>query len=184
MGFRFVAAMLAVIGVSVLASCVPGARAQGALVEITRAELDAALAATLAQGPEVGFPERIRFGALDFTHAAGLGVAGRARFLEAAARGDAAPETAFFGTIPMTWWRVEQGALIVRLASVEGIDPVPGGAMPGSREADAIRDSLGTGIGDLLSRMAFPTGLDPNRRWIVRSAGSTPEALWFELHPG
>ena len=89
MGFRFVAAMLAVIGVSVLASCVPGARAQGALVEITRAELDAALAATLAQGPEVAFPERIRFGALDFTHAAGLGVAGRARFLEAAARGGA-----------------------------------------------------------------------------------------------
>lgn len=183
MHMKIIGVVLAVIGLAVAASCVEDRNAPGPFVEITRAELDAALAATLAQSREVDFPERTRFEALRFSHVAGLGIEGRARFFDPTTGGYPAPDIRFFGSIPIGWWRVEDGALTTTLASVDGIEPIPGGAASTSQKADAIRDSLGTAVGDLLSRMSFPTGLDPNRRWIIFSSQSTPEGLLFELRP-
>jgi hypothetical protein len=77
------------------------------------------------------------------------------------------------------WWRVKDGALIITLASVDGIS----GVNWPEAEAERIRDSLGTGLGTLLSRMSFPTGLDPRRDWVIANVQSTPEALRFEIQP-
>ncbi|WP_299609569.1 hypothetical protein [uncultured Tateyamaria sp.] len=138
---------------------------------------------TLAQSREVDFPEKTRFEALQFRHVAGLGIEGKARFFDPVTGGYPTPDIRFFGSVPIGWWRVEDGALVIKLASVDGIEPIPGGAASTSQVAERIRDSLGTGVGDLLSRMSFPTGLDPNRRWIIGSGQSTSEVLRFELRP-
>ena len=183
MRMKIIGAVMALIGLSLAVSCVGGSNAPGPSVEVTRADLDAALAATLAQSREVDFPEKTRFESLRFRHVAGLGIEGRARFFDPATGGYPPPDIQFFGSVPMGWWRVEDGALTIRLASVDGIEPIPGGAASTSQMAERIRDSLSTGIGDLLSRMSFPTGLDPNRRWIIGSGQSTPDALRFELRP-
>ncbi len=175
--------ILALIGLSVTFSCDSPSTAPGPFVEVTRAELNAALATALTQSREVDFPQKTRFEALRFRHVAGLGIEGRARFFDPATGGYPPPDIRFFGSVPMGWWRVEDGALNVKLASVDRIEAVPGGAAATSQVAERIRDSLGTGKGDLLSRMSFPTGLDPNRRWIIASGQSTPEALRFELWP-
>ena len=180
---KIIAAVLALVGLSVAVSCVGESNAPGPFVEVTRAELDAALAAALAQSREVDFPEKTRFEALRFRHVAGLGIEGRARFFDPATGNYPPPDIRFFGSVPMGWWRVENGTLNVKLASVDGIEPIPGGAASTSQVAERIRDSLSTGVGDLLSRMSFPTGLEPNRRWIIGSGQSTPEALRFELRP-
>ncbi len=76
---------------------------------------------------------------------------------------------------------MENGVLTFALVAVDGIAPVPRGESADSDLAEAIRDSLSTGVGHLLSRMAFPTGLDPDRRWIIGSAAVTPDAIRFEL---
>lgn len=183
MRVKVIGGVLALIGLVLAVGCVGGRTAPGATVEITRADLDAALTATLAQSREVDFPQAIRFEALRFRHAAGLGIEGRARFFDPGTGGYLPPDIRFFGSVPMTWWQVEDGMLVAPLATVDAIEPVSGGAAPTSQAADRIRDSLGTGIGALLSRMSFPTGLDPNRRWTIGSSQSTPEALRFELRP-
>ncbi|WP_299746823.1 hypothetical protein [uncultured Tateyamaria sp.] len=183
MRMKIIGAVLALIGLPVILSCVGQSNAPGPSVEVTRAELDAALATTLAQSREVDFPEKTRFEALRFRHVAGLGIEGQARFFDPATGGYPPPDIRFFGSVPMGWWRVEGGALIMKLSSVNGIEPIPGGAASTSQVAERIRDSLGTGVGDLLSRMSFPTGLDPNRRWIIGGGQSTPEALRFKLWP-
>lgn len=173
--------VLALMGLLLTLNCVGPSNAPGPFVEIKRADLDAALAATLAESREVDFPEKTRFAALRFSHVVGLGIEGRARFFDPATGGYPPPDIRFFGSVPGGWWRVEDGALIIKLATVDGIEPIPGGATSTSQVAEKIRDSLSTGIGDMLSRMSFPTGLDPNRRWIIGSSQSTPEALRFEL---
>ncbi|WP_299284845.1 hypothetical protein [uncultured Tateyamaria sp.] len=175
--------VLALICLSMALSCSGPSNAPGPFVEITRAKLDSALAAALARSREVDFPEKTRFEELRFRHVAGLGIEGRARFFDPATGGYPPPDIEFFGSVPMGWWRVKEGMLTVKLAAVDGIDPVPGGLPSTSQTAERIRDSLGTGVGDLLSRMSFPTGLDPNRRWIIGSGQSTPQALRFELRP-
>jgi hypothetical protein len=180
---KVIGGVLTLIGLALAVGCVGGSDSPGATVEITRADLDAALAAALARGREVDFPQRIRFEALRFRHAAGLGIEGRARFHDPATGGYPPPDIAFFGSVPMVWWQVEDGALVAPLAIVDGIEPVPGGAAPTSPAADRISDSLGSAIGEVLSRMTFPSGLDPNRRWTIGSRQSTPEALRFELRP-
>ncbi|WP_299507835.1 hypothetical protein [uncultured Roseobacter sp.] len=180
---KIIGALFALIGLLVTLSCMDQSNAPGPSVEVTRAELDAALATTLAQSREVDFPEKTRFEALRFRHVAGLGIEGRARFFDPVTGGYPPPDIRFFGSVPMGWWRVEDGALTIKLASVDGIEPIPGGAASTSQVVERIRDSLGTGVGDLLSRMSFATGLDPDRRWIIASGQSTPEALRFELWP-
>ncbi|MCU0908957.1 MAG: hypothetical protein MUF73_16315 [Rhodobacteraceae bacterium] len=183
MRIRIVGAMVALIAALLTVGSVNRSAAQDHVVQITRSGLDAALAATLAQDPRVDFPQAIRFEALRFRHAAGLGIEGRARFLDPATGGYPPPDIRFSGSVPMTWWRVDTGALTIPLATIDSIAPVPGGADPDSQAADAIRDSLGTGVGTLLSRLSFSTGLDPGRRWIIGSSQSTPEALVFGLRP-
>ena len=181
---KLIGAILALVGVTAAFGCVEGSNTPGPVIEVKRADLDTALAAALAQDREVDFPERIRFDALRFHHVAGLGIHGRARFFDPATGGYPGPVLRFTASVPMGWWRVEDGSVTINLASVDGIEPIPGGAAPDSPESDRIRDSLGTGIGHLLSRMAFPTGLDPNRDWIIGSSQGTPDALRFELRPG
>lgn len=183
MRMKIIAAILALVGLSLAQSCVESSNAPGPFVDITRAELDTALTAALAKSREVDFPEKIRFEELQFRHVAGLGIEGRARFFDPDTGRYPPPDIRFFGSVPMGWWRVERGTLNVKLATVDGIEPIPGGFAPTSQAADRIRDSLGTGVGDLLSRMSFPTGLDADRRWIIGSGQSTPEALRFELRP-
>lgn len=180
---RIIGAALALIGLLMTAGCFGVSSASERTIEVSRADLDAALAATLVQSREVDFPERLRFEALRFRHDAGLGIEGRVRFFDPATGGFPPPDFRFFGSVPMVWWSVEDGALTIPLATIDGIAPVPGGADPASQAADAIRDSLGTGVGTLLSRLSFPTGLDPNRRWVIGSSQSRPEALVFELRP-
>jgi hypothetical protein len=180
---RIICAIAALLGLLVALGCVGGSRASERYIEIAWADLDAALAATLAQDPEVDFPEGIRFEALRFRHDAGLGLDGRARFRDPATGGYPPPDIRFSGSVPMTWWRIEDGALTIPLATIDSMTPVPGGADPDSQAADAMRDSLGTGVGTLLSRLRFPTGLDRDRRWIIGSSRSTPGALVFEVRP-
>ena len=181
MRLTLIGAVLAVFGLLVVASCDGGSNPPGPFVDVSRAKLDAALAATLADSREVDFPEKTRFEALRFRHVAGLGIEGRARFYDPETGTYPPPDIEFFGSVPMGWWRVKEGALTVKLATVDGIEPIPGGAASTSQVAERIRDSLSTGVGDLLSRMSFPTGLDPTRRWIIASGQSTPTALRFEL---
>ncbi|MEL6572232.1 MAG: hypothetical protein AAFQ64_11260 [Pseudomonadota bacterium] len=178
---KIIGAVLALFCVAVAVSCERGTQSPGPSVDVTRAALDAALVATLAESREVDFPEKIRFDALRFRHGAGLGIDGRARFFDPTTGTYPPPDIRFFGSVPLGWWRVEDGVMKIKLASVDGIDPIPGGADPTSQLAGRTRDSLSTGIGDLLSRMSFPTGQDPNRRWIIGSARNTPEAIRFEL---
>jgi len=180
---KIIGAMLALIGLAVVANCVPEAAAPLRAIEITPAALDSALSATLAQGREVDFPEKTRFEALRFRHAAGLGFEGRARFVDPATGTYPPPDITFFGSVPLMWWSVEAGSLTIKLASVDGIGPIPGRPNLPEAEAERIRDSLGTGLGTLMSRMSFPTGLDPNRVWVIANVQSTPEALRFELLP-
>lgn len=176
---KIIGAVLALIGLAVVANCVREPTVPLHMTEIPRAALDAALSATLAQGREVDFPEKTRFEALRFRHATGLGFEGRARFAAPATGGYPPPDITFFGEVPLMWWRVKDGALIITLASVDGIS----GVNWTEAEAERIRDSLGTGLGTLLSRMSFPTGLDPNRDWAIANVQSTPEALRFEFLP-
>jgi len=183
MRLKIIGAVLALIGLSMAVSCVERPNVPGPFVEIKRADLDAALAATLAQSREVDFPEKTRFEELRFRHVAGLGIEGRARFFDPVTGGYPPPDIRFAGSVSTGWWRVNDGVLTVKLASVDGIEPIPGGAASTSQVAERIRDSLGTGVGDLLSRMSFPTGQDPNRRWIIGSTESKPDALRFELRP-
>lgn len=183
MRMKIIVAILALIGLSLAVSCVSVSNTPGPYVKVTRAELDAALTKALSQSREVDFPEKTRFEELRFRHVAGLGIEGRARFLDPATGSYPPPDINFFGMVPLGWWRVKGGELNVKLASVDGIEPIPRGAASTSQVAERIRDSLGTGVGDLLSRMSFPTGLDPNRRWFIGSAQTTPEAINFELRP-
>ena len=183
MRVKIIGVVLALAGVLLAFSCVEDSNVPGPFVEVTRIELDAALAAALAQSRDVDFPEKTRFEDLRFEHVSGLGIVGRARFFDPATGGYPPPDIEFFGSVPMGWWRVRDGAMNVKLASVNGIDPIPGGAASTSQVAERIRDSLSTGVGDMLSRMSFPTGLDPNRRWVIGSGESTPRALRFELRP-
>ncbi len=181
MMFKMFAGLVALIGLSLFASCAAQTAAQGTYIDVTRAELDAALARTLAESRDVDFPEKTRFTELRFVHEAGLGIAGQARFFDPRSGDYPPPDIAFFGMVPLGYWRVENGALTFRLVAVDGIAPVPRGESADSDLAEAIRDSLSTGVGDLMSRMSFPTGLDPDRRWIIGSAEVTPEAIRFEL---
>lgn len=183
MRVKVIVAVLALIGFVGVVGCVGGSLAQGGTVEVTRAELDAVLAATLAQSREVDFPEKTRFETLRFRHSKSLGIEGRARFFDTATGDYPPPDIEFFGSVPLGWWRVQDGALSLTLVSVDGIKPIPGGGAPNGQIAERARDSLGTGVGELLSRMSFPTGLDPNRRWTITSSQITPEALRFELRP-
>ena len=173
--------IFALVSLSVVMNCAGPSNAQGPWVTIARADLDAALAAALAQSREVDFPEKTRFEALRFRHVVGLGIEGKARFYDPATGGYPPPDFPFFGSVPLGWWKVENGALNVRLATVDNIARYPGGVAPTSVEADQIRDSLGSAIGDLLSRMSFATDADPNRRWVIGSVQSLPEGLRFEL---
>ena len=76
--------VLALMGLLLTLNCVGPSNAPGPFVEIKRADLDAALAATLAESREVDFPEKTRFAALRFSHVVGLGIEGRARFFDPA----------------------------------------------------------------------------------------------------
>jgi hypothetical protein len=181
MPIRIISTVVALVAALLTVGSVGRSAAQEHFVQIVRADLDAALAATLAQSREVDFPQRFRFEALRFLHDAGLGIEGRVRVFDPATQSYPPPDIRFFGSVPMTWWRVEDGALTIPLATIDGMAPIPGGADPASPEADAIRDSLGTGVGALLSRLSFPTGQNPNRRWVIGSSQATPDALVFAL---
>ena len=176
-------AAVGLLGVAVLVGCLARPTAPGTLVTVTRAQLDTALAAALAQGAEVDFPEKTRFTALRFDHGAGLGITGRARFFDPATGGYPPPDIAFFGTVPPGYWAIDNGALNLRLVLIDGAAPLPGGLSPDSAAADRVRDSLSTSVGDMMGRMSFPTGLDPRRRWMIGSVEITPTALRFELRP-
>lgn len=176
---KIIGAGLVLIILAVMANCVRDTTAPLHMTEIPRAALDQALAANLAQGREVDFPEKTRFEALRFRPGPGLAFDGRARFADPATGGYPPPDITFFGTVPLMWWRVKDGALTITLASVDGIS----GATWPEAEAERIRDSLGTGLGTLLLRMSFPTGLDPRRDWVIANVQTTPEALRFEIVP-
>lgn len=178
---KIFATLIVLIGVSLTVSCVAQTTAQSTYIDVSRAQLDAALATTLADNADVDFPEKTRFTELRFVHDAGLGLAGRARFFNPVSGDFSQPDIAFFGMVPLGYWRVENGALTFRLVAVDGITPVPGGASDSSDIAERIRDSLSTGVGELMSRMSFPTGLDPDRAWIIGSAQEMPEAIRFEI---
>lgn len=178
---KIIGVLVALIIIVGVAHCVPESTSPVHLVEIRRAALDVALSATLAQGREVDFPEKTRFEALRFRHAAGLGFEGRARFVDPTTGAYPPPDITFFGSVPLMWWSVEAGSLTIKLASVDGIGPIPGRPDLPEAEAERIRDSLGTGLGTLMSRMSFPTGLDANRVWVIANVQSTPDALRFEL---
>ncbi|WP_299212287.1 hypothetical protein [uncultured Tateyamaria sp.] len=143
---KIIGAVLALIGLLVTLSCMNQSNAPGPFVEVTWAELDAAPVTALAQSREVDFPEKTHFEELRFRHVAGLGIEGRARFFDPVTGGYPPPDIRFFGSVPMGWWRVEDGALNMKLASVYGIEPIPGGAASTSQVAERIRDSLGTRI--------------------------------------
>lgn len=176
---KIIGAGLVLITLAVVANCVREPTVPLHMTEISRAALDAALAANLTQGREVDFPEKTRFEALRFRPGPGLAFEGRARFADPATGGYPPPDITFFGDVPLMWWRVQDGALIITLASVDGISGVNWPAA----EAERIRDSLGTGLGTLWSRMSFPTGLDPRRDWVIANVQSTPEALRFHIQP-
>ena len=180
---KIIGAVLGLIILGVVASCVREPSAPLHTTEIPRAALDAALAATLTESGDVAFPERTRFAALRFRPGPGLAFEGRARFVDPATGGYPPPDIAFFGTVPLMWWRVKDGALTITLASVDGIAPPAGRAPWPEAEAERIRDSLGTGLGTLMSRMSFPTGLDPRRDWVIANVQTTPEGLTFQIQP-